>query len=239
MEGEYFEPAMRGEAWAQTKLGKAYVASADDPLRVQQGVQLLRQAAEQNDAEALLELSFLAASGRGMARSDLEAFEYCLQAAKAGLDQAQYRLALMYTDGKGTTADGNAAISWFRKAAMQGYTPAKHTLALALLESSREGNNNAEAIGWLESAAKDGHREALFFLAGATAYGDYGLVKDERKAAEMALPKAEAGDAEFQFALATLYLRGESFAGQRAEGQKWLQKAAASGHPEAQKLMQE
>ncbi len=236
---DFFAPAMRGEAWAQRKLGKIYMTTSDDPLPLQQGILLLRQAAEQNDAEALLELSSLAALGRGMAQSDWEAFDYCRRAANTGLDQAQHRLALMHASGTGTAQDSDAAISWFRKAALQGYPPAKHALALALLESQQPGDSSAEAIVWLESAAKDGHREALFFLAGAIAHGDYGLEKDERKAAAMALPRAEAGDPEFQFALATLYLKGESFAERRAEGQKWLEKAAASGQQDAQRMLEE
>jgi TPR repeat protein len=79
----------------------------------------------------------------------------------------------------------------------------------------------------------------LFFLAGAIAHGNYGLAKDEKKAAEMALPFAQAGDAEFQFALATLYLRGESFGGHRDEGIKWLKRAANNGQPQARQMLEE
>jgi TPR repeat protein len=236
-ESVYFDAALRGEAWAQTRLGRIYAAATNDPERQRRGVELLRLAAAQNDAEALLELSSLATFGSGLERSDMDAFEYCLRAAKSGSPQAQYRLAIMYAGGRGTTQDRDAAISWFRKAALQGYAPAKYDLALALLESRKEGEDNSEAIGWLEDAAKDGHREATFFLAGATAHGDYGLTKDEKKAEEMALPRAEAGDAEFQFALATLYMRGESFANRRADGEKWLRKAAAAGHSRAQAML--
>jgi TPR repeat protein len=74
-------------------------------------------------------------------------------------------------------------------------------------------------------------------LAGATAHGDYGLTKDEARAAEMARPKAEAGDKEFQFALATLYLRGETFASKRDEGMQWLQRAIDQGHEGAKSLL--
>jgi hypothetical protein len=234
-----YEAAMRGEAWAQTKVGKAYVATPDDPQRLELGINLLRAAAEQNDADALLSLSSLSESGTGMAQSQFDSFQYCAEAAKLGLAEAQHRLATMYAEGRGTTQDSDAAISWFRRAATQGYAPAKHSLALALLGSLREGESSAEALQWLESAAKDGQREAVFFLAGATAQGDFGLVKDERKAAEMALPMAEAGDVEFQFALATLFLRGEEFTDRRADGRMWLEKAAASGHAGAQQMLQQ
>jgi hypothetical protein len=238
-ESEYFEAAMRGEAWAQTKLGKIYMAAADDPQRLELGINLLRAAAEQSDADALLSLSSLSESGTGMTQSQFDSFQYCAEAAELGLAEAQHRLAAMYAEGRGTTVDSDAAIIWYRRAATQGYAPAKYSLALALLSSLREGERSAEALQWLESAAKDGQREAIFFLAGATAHGDFGLVKDEKKAAEMALPMAEAGDVEFQFALATLFLKGDTFSDRRADGRRWLERAAASGHAGAQQMLQE
>jgi len=110
---------------------------------------------------------------------------------------------------------------------------------MALLANEDSKESMSEAISWLQSAAKDGHTEALFFLAGATAHGDYGLTKDEKKAEEMALPKAEDGDKEFQFALATLYLRGETFADRRSEGVLWLRRATEQGHEGAKSLLLE
>jgi TPR repeat protein len=234
-----FNSAMQGEAWAQTKLGINYVTSPSDDDQMQRGVEFLRKAAEQNDGEALLFLSNLATSGRGVPLSEIDAFNYCLRAATSGMPEAQHRLAMMHVNGRGTMRDPEVAVGWYKKAATQGYAPAKHALALLLLTTSRDGVGNSEAINWLQSAANDGHREAVFFLAGAIAHGDYGLAKDEMKAAEMALPRAEAGDAEFQFALATLFLKGEIFSDRRADGRNWLEKAAASGHAAAQQMLQE
>jgi len=160
-------------------------------------------------------------------------------ASQANEAEAQYQLALMHAEGRGVAKDPSEAINWHRKAATNGYTPAKYAVAVTLLESRREDEIDVEAIGWLESEAKDGHREATFLLAGATAYGHFGLSKNERKAAEMALPRAESGDPEFQFAVATLYLKGESFTDKRSEGVAWLKKAADAGHPQARELLAE
>ena len=124
----------------------------------------------------------------------------------------------MYAEGRGVTKDMDAALSWSRKSAHSGYTPAKYGLAMALIGPQRT-------------------EELLFLLAGATAHGHYGVTKDEKKAEEMALPKAEAGNAEFQYALATLYLRGEAFEGKRTDGVLWLERAANNGHASAAKLL--
>ena len=235
----FLDAAMRGEAWAQTKLGKLYTESPSDTVRWEQGVALLKKAADSNDTEALLTLSKLAARGQVMPQSLVDSFQFCSRAALLGSPEAQNALAGMYAEGRGTATDKDAAISWGRKSARAGYTPAKYALAMALLANEDSKESMSEAISWLQSAAKDGHTEALFFLAGATAHGDYGLTKDEKKAEEMALPKAEAGDKEFQFALATLYLRGETFADRRSEGVLWLRRATEQGHEGAKSLLLE
>jgi TPR repeat protein len=235
----YFAAAMQGQAWAQTKLGKLYTESPDDASRWTKGVDLLHQAADQNDTEALLALSRLAARGQAVPQSFVESFKFCSRAAQLGSPEAQNDLAGMYAGGRGIAKDMGAAISWGRKSAQAGYTPAKYALAMALLNAEDSSGSTSEAVSWLQSAAKDGHVEALFFLAGATAHGDYGLTKDETKAADMALPRAEAGDKEFQFALATLYLRGETFGNKREEGSLWLQRAADQGHEGAKSLLLE
>ena len=234
LESEYADAATRGEAWAQTKLGKIYVATADEEVQRQRGVELLRQAAEQDDADAIYFLATLSATGVGVKESSINAFEQMKRAAELGMAEAQNQLAAMYMEGHGTTADKDAAITWGRKAAQAGNTSAKYALAMALLEHSA---SYAEAIGWLESAASEGHRQAVFFLAGATAQGDFCIAKDELKAADMARPLAEGGDPEFQFALATLFLRGEQFLDRRAEGMIWLRDAAKSGHAQARELL--
>ena len=69
LESEYADAATRGEAWAQTKLGKFYVSNSEDVQLQQQGVELLRQAAEQDDAEAIYTLATATAAGAGVEQS--------------------------------------------------------------------------------------------------------------------------------------------------------------------------
>jgi TPR repeat protein len=240
LESEYADAATRGEAWAQTKLGKAYVTNIEDTQLQQRGVELLRQAAEQDDAEAIYLLATLSATGVAVEQSNLNAFGQMKRAAELGFAEAQFELAMMYFEGRGTPVDRDAALAWARTAAAQGSNPIKYSLALAVLSNEEEPEVNSEVMSWLSSAANEGYSEALFFLAGATAHGDYGLEKNEEKAAEMTLPLAKAGNVEFQFALATLYLRGKSFGEHgRSEGIKWLKKAAEGGQIQAQEMLEE
>jgi TPR repeat protein len=235
----YFDAAMGGEAWAQTKLGKVYLGSSNDAEQQRKGIELLQKAAAQKDAEALYLLAKTIAAGFGAQPSNIAAMEKLQEAAELGHAEAQYELALMYAEGRGLPKDSDLALHWGKKAAEQGNNSAKYSLALALLARDQSHEFTSEAVSLLTRAANDGHRDALFFLAGAIAHGNYGLAKDEKKAAEIALPFAQAGDAEFQFALATLYLRGESFGGHRDEGIKWLKKAANNGQSQARQMLEE
>lgn len=53
------------------------------------------------------------------------------------------------------------------------------------------------------------------------------------------LPEAEAGNAEFQFAPGTFYLRGERFTNRREGGVEWPEKAAEQGHRVAKDALQQ
>lgn len=176
--------AMRGEAWAQTKVGKDYVATMEDDLRVRQGVRLLQQAAEQNDAEALFVLGSLAMAGVGIPRSTTAAFDYCRRAAELDFPDAQYELAAMYALGRGTEVDEQAALRWARKAMDQGNTKAKYSVGRLLLLGEKEADL-PEAIDLLNQAIDSGIDEAGIFLAEAYYSGKHGLPQDTPAAVEI------------------------------------------------------
>jgi TPR repeat protein len=235
-ESEYFEAAMRGEAWAQTKLGKIYMAAADDPERQQRGLELLRQAASQNDAEAFYVLASLSAAGFGVEPSNVEAFEQMKRAAELGLSDAQFALGTMYFEGVGTTQDQAAALAAFRSAAAGGHKEAMFTAARIML-TMPDPEIRAEGLGLMNRAIENGHIQATLILATAYGRGENGLPKDEAKAEALLKPGAERGDADCQFVLASLYKFGDTFAARRDEAQVWLQRAADQGHPKALEIL--
>jgi len=179
-----YDAALRGEAWAQTKVGKSYVASTDDALRVQQGVRLLQQAAEQNDAEALFVLGSLAMAGVGVTQSTTAAFDYCRRAAEFGLAEAQYELAAMYALGRGTEVDEEKALQWARRAMDQGNIKAKYSVGRMLLLGENP-TELREAIDLLNEATDSGIDEAGLLLAEAYYSGKNGLPQDTSAAVEI------------------------------------------------------
>ena len=89
----------------------------------------------------------------------------------------------------------------------------------------------------LERAMKEGNKGARLALAAAYARGEQGVSKDEEMAEQLLKPLAEEGDAEAQFALASLYQFGEGYSSRRDEAQLWLKRAADQGHGEAAKIL--
>ncbi len=218
--------------WAQTRLGVLYARAENDPERWQKAVRLFQLAAGQGDAEAQYELAGMAAAGRGMPVSDVEAFGYMKEAAARGLADAQYQLAAMYSGGRGTAVDKAAAVEWGRRAAAQNHIPGQFSLGCLLIESD-DAAMKTEGVDWLKRAAAAGSRQAALFLAAALARGEFKLAKNEGDAELLVKQLADNGDAEAQFLLAWLYMFGEKFAEQRSLARKYLEMAAEAGHENA------
>ncbi len=235
-ESDYFEAAMRGEAWAQTKLGKIYAAAADDPERQRRGVELLRQAGAQNDAEAIYLLATLSAAGIGMEQSDVAAFEQMKRAAELGFAEAQFALGRMYLEGTGTTQDQGEALASFQRAA-EGGSKEGMFAAGDLMLSQPDPEMRTEGLALINRAIESGHVWATLLLATAYGRGSNGLPKDEAKAEALLRPPAERGDADCQMVLASLYKFGDMFADRRDEAQLWLQRAADQGQPKALEIL--
>ena len=231
-----YEAAMRGEAWAQTKVGKSYVTAPDDADRFQQGLDFLRRAAEQNDAEAVYLLATMTAAGAGVEQSNVEAFAQMKRAAELGWADAQFALGTMYFEGNGTAQDPAAALVAFRSAAAGGNKEAMFTAARIML-TQPDPEMRAEGLGLMNRAVENGHIQATLMLATAYGRGENGLPKDEAKAEALLKPAAERGDADCQITLASLYKFGDSFAARRDESQVWLQRAADQGHPKALEIL--
>jgi TPR repeat protein len=183
------------------------VDSGDDDFKVQQGVSLLQQAAEMNNAEALFILGKLAMAGHGLPPSEDEAFKYCRKAAELGHRDAQYEVAAMYALGRGTKPDDGKAIEWGRKAIAQGNPKAKYSVGRLLL-IRQDAADQREALDLLAQASDAGIDEAGMFLAEAQVDGKYGVVQD-RDAGMAVLEKVAArGNKRAKEVLAQLRAEG-------------------------------
>ena len=234
---EFADAASRGEAWAQTRLGKLYLEAPDDGQSLGRGISLLQEAAAKDDSEALFLLATLTAAGHGVEQSEVEAFAKMKRAAELGWREAQFALGTMYFAGRGTGQDKEAALEAFLQAAQQEHTEAMFWAARILLSKS-DPEQRREGLGLMGRAIDNGHIEATLMLATAYGRGSLGMPKDESQAEAILQPAAERGNADCQFALASLYKFGDSFAARRDEAQVWLQRAADQGQPKAVEVLQ-
>ena len=94
-----------------------------------QGVDAIKQAAEQDEPQAQAKLASLYLLGReGMEINERLAAEWMQKAADQGLVDAQVVMGALYDRGVGVDADRDTATRWYEKAAAQG-----HGTSLAIL----------------------------------------------------------------------------------------------------------
>lgn len=151
------------------------------------------------------------------------------------------------------------ALSWICKAAEQGHPDGcvemmRYRLMLQLKKSHGKDPSdfdpeaiNAEArairqdcircllIGW-QKATKRGNKEKSIACAKFLA-DRYSELSDQPNQQLWLTRAAEMGDANAQFQLAKMYLKGEGGEKSLEKAIEWLQKAIDQGDPEAQKLM--
>lgn len=78
---------------------------------------ILRQRAEEGDAEAQYMLGDRYLNGEGVTQDASEAVKWLRKAAEQGNDEAQFALGLTYFKGMGVSQDYAEAAKWLRKAA--------------------------------------------------------------------------------------------------------------------------
>jgi hypothetical protein len=159
-----------------------------------------------------------------------------LERAQAGEARWQFEAARRYMSGDGLPKDAAKAFGMYLAAARQGYDRAYFFAGRMLREGIGAPQNHAEAVFWLKKASETRQPEApgaWLLLGFAHALGD-GAVRDPAEAARCFRRAAEGGDATGEFGLALAYEEGFGVKEDKAMALYWFEKAAGSGHREAQ-----
>ncbi len=201
-----------------------------------EAVQGVIAAAEGGDAEAKFKLAqYYLHGATGIDQNNQKALEYLRPAADAGHVPAMLYLGQCYDYAYlDLQEDDVTALDWYRRAAEKGDETASHKIGEfyengygglqvnieAAKENYRKGGEmgqvaidrietcarNRAELQRLKEAAEAGDVEAQYKLGQAYNYGQLGLAMDERKAAELFRPAADAGHAMSQCWLGMLYL---------------------------------
>lgn len=120
----------------------------------------MRPIAEQDDADAEVNLSLAYYYGRGVPRDYRAAAEWLRRAAKRGNAHAQNDLGVAYVNGQGVPQDYHEATVWFAKAAEQGNASAQGNLGVAYENGQGVPQNYQRSHMWFNLAAAQGQPNA-------------------------------------------------------------------------------
>jgi len=227
------EEAKRGDADAQVVVGMMYLTGRGVEQDAELAVSWLRQAADQNDANAQYNLGIVYDTGfYGMLSPDpVEALTWFRQAANQGHNGAEYNLGVAYAEGKGVPQSHVRAIEWWRKAAETGNARAQFNLGVSYSNGEGVAQDDTEAMAWWHKAALPmdpaiDPQHLFHLLEGgvSTLYqGDSG--------------RGELGNADAQYNLGCMYALGRGVAADNALALKCFRRAAQQGHSDARAIL--
>ena len=134
--------------------------TADRPGNEQATLKGYRVAADDGDAAAEYALGRMYLGGRGVTRSDVQAFSWFRKAALQNNPGAEFELFVMFTSGAGTTRDPVQATQWLLKSATSGFEPAELELSGHYERGEVVPKDVNEALGWATKAAEQGNPDA-------------------------------------------------------------------------------
>ena len=183
----------------------------------------IRLKAEQGDVIAQNTIGAIYANGLGVSQDYKEAFYWYEKAAQQGFGVAQSNLSRMYVFGRGIPLDYKKAFYWQTKAAEQGYAIAQYDLGVTYQKGAGIPQDYKKAIHWYIKSGEQGFPPAKNNLSA--------LIRESKNNIKSS---AEQGDAEAQFILGFMYLRGEGVFKSKKQAYQWFTKAAEKGNAEAQ-----
>ena len=123
--------------------------------------QILKDLAEDGNAEAQHNLAMLYKQGKGVMEDKAKAAIWFRKAADQGLAEAQFQLARAYDRGEGVQKSDEYAALWYRKAAEQGNPWAQANLGVMQAEGQGMKQDLVMAYVWFNLAASQGVGVAL------------------------------------------------------------------------------
>lgn len=201
----------------------------------------LQTAAMRGDAVAQFQLARAHLHGEGVTKDPEKAYELMKAAADQGNAEAIGGLGYFYSVGLIVRQDDVEAINWFRKGADKGSAKAQLNFGKYLLDDKVVGYRemtpdqmHGQGLQWIIKAADQGLPEAQFTCGRIFYFGDYGQPQDYKKAMIYLKPAGEAGIADAQNMLGSIYQSGSGTPVDEVIAEQWYRKAAFQGHSRAQ-----
>ncbi len=228
----FAEQAAAGRAVAQNNLGVLYQRGQGVTQDYALAREWFEKAAAQGLSGAMYNIGMLYLRGYGVPADKKLAAGWLEKAAALDEAEAQFYLGLLHYRGEGAPKDLAVAAHWFEQAATAGVAQARYNLALMLARGEGVPIDESRALELLTPFAATRDDAALVIAEIHLRH-----VEDPARAAQalaMFRRLAEAGVADAQSALATMYVMGTGAEVDMQEGRFWMEQAARQGLPRAQ-----
>ena len=154
--------AKKENVTAQLKLASIYIWHSAGSTRVQEGIDILKKLADQNNKEAA---SRLASTYNFIVRGQKEAAFWYERAAEMGDPEAQYEIGSRYRFGReGVEVNQKKAMSWITTAAENGNRLAQLSLVSAYVDGYLFPVSDQKSFEWLKRLAGSGDSQSLFCM---------------------------------------------------------------------------
>lgn len=189
------QAAQAGDLTAQYELGLQRVAAG----RTQEGVTLLRRAADRGFAMAQYRLAKIYERGEGVAADLTVARQWTERAAAGGNRRAMHDLGVYFARGEGAPLDEAAAFRWFRQAAELGVADSQYNLGVLYQQGRGVGASASEALFWFLVAARQGDQDASARATALEGQLQANQVEQARARAQAFRPRAASAVANGEF----------------------------------------
>lgn len=190
-------------------------------------------AANQGDAIAQNNVSYLYQMGYGVEEDPAECVRWARLAAEQGYAQAQNNLGMHYYNGYGVPQDYDQAFYWHKLAADQGLAIAQANLGNSYQLGEGVEQDIAEALRLYKLAAAQGDSSAFYYIGSMYEEG-IGFDPDDHKALEWYLLAAEKDNSSAMNSIALLYEKEQGIGLDYEEAFRWFKQAADLELPAAQ-----
>jgi len=242
--GWYRKAADNGVAAAMQRLGGLYEKGTGVQQDMHEALRLYRAAAEEGDMDAQFDLGRFHEFGHATARDIHTAIAWYTAAAEQDHDGAAFVLGMLFLEGTDCLPrDRATAVRWLEAAAAQGNQLAENRLG-DLEAKKRQPDPEEDIDRWagassdaVRQAAAQGNAAAQWRLATLCLRGDLSGTAEE--AADWLRQAARQGHAKAQYDLAMLFASGRGVAKNEYTATGWFTKAAANGHADARRRLEE
>jgi localization factor PodJL len=189
------QAAQSGNLTAQYELALQRISAG----RTQEGVTMLRRAADRGFAMAQYRLAKLYERGEGVPTDLAIARQWTERAAGAGNRRAMHDLGVYFARGEGAPLDEAAAFRWFRQAAELGVADSQYNLGVLYQQGRGVNAAASEALFWFLVAARQGDQDAGARATALEATLPQNQVEQARARAQAFRPRAASAVANGEF----------------------------------------